>query len=90
MLTKQDIQKITEANKKIFITKKEIIQFFPSREEFDELRSDTRETKDIMNKLFNRIDKFLDKLTTLEQEFLITKDHLRRLEDRVAVLEERR
>ena len=44
-----------------------------------EVRADIKETKDIINQLFNRIDRFLAILEKLDQEFTIMKEDIRRM-----------
>lgn len=46
-----------------------------------EIKPEIKETREIMNNLFNRIDKFLLKLETLDQEFTIIKEDIRRVKE---------
>jgi chromosome segregation ATPase len=44
-----------------------------------EVKGNVRETKDTINKLFNRIDKFLEILERLDQEFTVMKEDIKRV-----------
>jgi len=46
-----------------------------------EVKANVKETKDIINKLFNRIDKFLAMLEKLDQEFTIMKKDIEKIKE---------
>jgi len=72
---------IASKEREEFNTRLENIEVKTASLEVDmkEVRADIKETKDIINQLFNRIDRFLAILEKLDQEFTIMKEDIRRM-----------
>ena len=58
--------------------------------ELGEVKQDVREVKENFSELFTKLDKFIALYEKQEQELLILGAQLRRLEERIAVLEKTR